>query len=455
MPNVALSPDGTIVASISGEQNDYSNKTITLWNTVSGRLVKQIVVHTFCAKGIVFSPDGSKVALCGVAHVLLWDIKKGSINTFGSALDFDIEDDFIKSIEFSPDSTILVGCYNHRITVWDVESGHVVLSFPNYDYFAPNMCIAFSPDGSVLAVAVGPRVDLWDFVSSDTINNNNGLSWNCKIKEFAHSVHSGIIFDIAFSPDSTKLAISGKAVTLWDIETGALIKKFAERIDYVNSIVFSADSTKLIGTTDHTLRVWCIETGHQLKCFKYTNLRLSRVAFSGDSSIVAFDCNSIVHLINVASGKHVLKINKEQHAHGANTEEQTQEPELEDITQNSMTQLSTESEHIRHVFSLADKLISIQNQEKQFRDSQRNLTEFHSYRQVERLPRQRKRKREYKYTNVLNAESQCSICLDPLFSEIDHKNVIVLPCNHLFHQVCINNWHNQQQTCPICKDTPP
>ena len=42
----------------------------------------------------------------------------------------------------------------------------------------------------------------------------------------------------------------------------------------------------------------------------------------------------------------------------------------------------------------------------------------------------------------------CIICLE------DFKNkdkALILPCIHLFHKNCINNWLKKQNTCPICK----
>ena len=45
-------------------------------------------------------------------------------------------------------------------------------------------------------------------------------------------------------------------------------------------------------------------------------------------------------------------------------------------------------------------------------------------------------------------KKNCVICLE------DFKNkdkAIILPCIHLFHKTCINNWLKKKNTCPICK----
>ena len=48
--------------------------------------------------------------------------------------------------------------------------------------------------------------------------------------------------------------------------------------------------------------------------------------------------------------------------------------------------------------------------------------------------------------NNLQTE-ECSICMD-----LDNsKTWIILPCGHKFHNSCIVQWLNTQQTCPICR----
>jgi hypothetical protein len=50
--------------------------------------------------------------------------------------------------------------------------------------------------------------------------------------------------------------------------------------------------------------------------------------------------------------------------------------------------------------------------------------------------------------NNLQTE-ECSICMD-----LDNtKAWIMLPCGHKFHNSCIVQWLNTQQTCPICRHT--
>lgn len=46
----------------------------------------------------------------------------------------------------------------------------------------------------------------------------------------------------------------------------------------------------------------------------------------------------------------------------------------------------------------------------------------------------------------------CSICLDNLYDEEEHKEIIKIKCNHMFHKECLEPWLRKQRNCPLCKN---
>ena len=50
----------------------------------------------------------------------------------------------------------------------------------------------------------------------------------------------------------------------------------------------------------------------------------------------------------------------------------------------------------------------------------------------------------------LDANGECPICQEPLDSE-EHQFVYQLPCDHCFHQICLDRWMQRAQACPVCR----
>lgn len=48
----------------------------------------------------------------------------------------------------------------------------------------------------------------------------------------------------------------------------------------------------------------------------------------------------------------------------------------------------------------------------------------------------------------LRDDNQCPICLDIM---TPGSQGIVLNCNHVFHEECLNRWRRNSNTCPVCR----
>lgn len=55
-----------------------------------------------------------------------------------------------------------------------------------------------------------------------------------------------------------------------------------------------------------------------------------------------------------------------------------------------------------------------------------------------------------KYTNGICIDNTCAICLEDMK---ENEDVIILPCNHGFHQNCIGTWLSAHNVCPTCRQT--
>ena len=44
---------------------------------------------------------------------------------------------------------------------------------------------------------------------------------------------------------------------------------------------------------------------------------------------------------------------------------------------------------------------------------------------------------------------ECIICKDPLY-DLDQANLVMLPCFHIYHRICVFNWVGKHRKCPFC-----
>lgn len=67
------------------------------------------------------------------------------------------------------------------------------------------------------------------------------------------------------------------------------------------------------------------------------------------------------------------------------------------------------------------------------------------------------RKRKKSDARNIKYKEICSICLDTLNSKECTKQELkirILPCNHKFHDECIERWFKIDNSCPYCKSPP-
>jgi WD40 repeat protein len=110
--SVAFSPDGTIVASASGDA------TVKLWDVKAGKEIRTLTGHAGWVWSVAFSPDGKIVASgSGDQTIKLWEVATGKeVRTLrGHALT-------VESVAFSPDGRILASAsVDATVRLWDVE----------------------------------------------------------------------------------------------------------------------------------------------------------------------------------------------------------------------------------------------------------------------------------------------------------------------------------------------
>lgn len=123
--------------------------------------------------------------------------------------------------------------------------------------------------------------------------------------------HTYTISSVTFSPDSTRLATSSwdRTVRVWEVETGKELHCFRHD-DYVQSVRFSPDG-KLLASTGKEVRLFDLTTGQERFhwCEKsWSSGAYYDVCFTGDSKrLLACPNDGVMRAWDVATGKQVQK----------------------------------------------------------------------------------------------------------------------------------------------------
>ena len=117
--------------------------------------------------------------------------------------------------------------------------------------------------------------------------------------------HTAVAFDVAFSPNGTRLATASfdKTAKVWEVTSGQEVRILAGHTDWVYDVAFSPDGPHLATASwDKTAKVWEITTGQEVRTLAGHMDEVWGIAYSPDGRFLAtasWDRTVNVHALKI------------------------------------------------------------------------------------------------------------------------------------------------------------
>jgi hypothetical protein len=238
------SPNGKRIASCS------KDKTVQVWDAADGGHLFTYRGHKDAVILVAWSPDGKRLASGGgiliedgKPHddtVQVWDATDGS-----HVFTYHGHTDSVEGVVWSPDGKrIASASLDKTVQVWDATDGSHVFTYRGHTDKV--FTLAWSPDGKYLASAgADMTVQVWDAVDGK--------------HEFTYTKHTDQVLGVAWSPNSARIVSTSvdKTAQVWDALGGGHVFVYNGHTNWVVTPAWSPDGTRIATTSyDDTVQIW-------------------------------------------------------------------------------------------------------------------------------------------------------------------------------------------------------
>lgn len=284
---VAFSPDGTLVAS-SGYHE------VLLWSVETGELVRRITNVAERTYGLVFHPDGTRLAVAAGTPGRIGEVKLFQVADGALLADWVKVDDAMFCVAFSPDGQRLAaGGADRAIRLFDLNTGEEQRVIEDHADWV--LGIAWSPDGSKLVSASRDKTSkIFDAQTGDALGTFNG--------------HGEVVAAAAFLADGAHVISGGrdKQLRVWQIADAKEIRKIGGFGDEITQLLLLPDNRVVTACADRQARLHNANDAKGLHTYSGATDWLHSVAVhAATGKVAAGTFNGEVRIWNLEDGQPV------------------------------------------------------------------------------------------------------------------------------------------------------
>jgi len=255
------------------------------------------------AHNVALVPGGRKIMTCSFdGSIRIWDIESGTQIGDDWGEDKDRAEGY--TITLSPNGkTVAIGNIGGTVTLWDVETRKFIAKWTGHTNFVASLC--WSQDGErLVSGSWDGTVRVRDVKSGKTVLG---------VIKTGHKY----VYVAIYSPDTTKIATGGgddSGARIWDAKTGELLSTVLKQASVV-SLAWTSDQTKLIFTSDTSIRIFNTATWQQIAILEgHTKGVFSLSLFQNDRLLASASHDDTARLWNLDTNLPVGPPLKHQHA---------------------------------------------------------------------------------------------------------------------------------------------
>lgn len=283
-----FSPDGEhVVSSVMATKSTVlldwrtGEELQTLWPVIQWPNIS--IGANGLVAGLVDSPEGRTMSAVDVVEIKSGETKY-KINTGDRTFTVQLSaNGRLLGFDRSPN--------DHRIRVWDLVENKPTLDIPGVSA-AGRRSLSFSYNNEHLIVAGPGRAigaSVWHLPSSRCIQE--------------YHLHNDSILCCSFLPSSGTLAVTGSSdntIHLWDVTSGALVRRFEGHSNWVQACSVSTRGDLIASaSSDTSVRIWEVATGDCIARLEGHANGLCSVSFSPDGHLIVSSDHSMVILWEV------------------------------------------------------------------------------------------------------------------------------------------------------------